>query len=64
MSEADQILARFMVDDEFYCSRNLKIRDKNGNILPFVWNASGSVNNTNSSLSLRASISPIDSILA
>lgn len=38
MSEADQILARFMVDDEFYCSRNLKIRDKSGSILSFVWN--------------------------
>lgn len=38
MSEADQILARFMEDDEFYCSRNLKIRDKNGKILPFEWN--------------------------
>ncbi len=32
MSEADQILARFMEDDEFYCWRNLKIRDKNGKI--------------------------------
>lgn len=27
-----------MEDDEFYCSRNLKIRDKSGKILPFVWN--------------------------
>lgn len=27
-----------MEDDEFYCSRNLKIRDKNGKILPFEWN--------------------------
>lgn len=38
MSSADQILARFLEDDEFYCSRNLKIRDKSGKILPFVWN--------------------------
>lgn len=38
MSSADQILARFLEDDEFYCARNLKIRDKSGNILPFVWN--------------------------
>ncbi|WP_447593542.1 hypothetical protein [Aquipseudomonas campi] len=38
MATADQILARFIEDDEFYCARNLKIRDKYGNIMPFEWN--------------------------
>ena len=27
-----------MVDDELYCAKNLKIRTKKGDILPFVWN--------------------------
>ena len=39
MSEADQILARFMVDDEFYCSRNLNIRDKVGGTVLFTWHS-------------------------
>lgn len=38
MSTADNLLARLIEDDELYCAKNLKIRDKAGNILPFVWN--------------------------
>lgn len=38
MATADQMLAQLYADDELYCARNLKIRDKAGNILPFVWN--------------------------
>lgn len=38
MSAADQMLAQLYADDELYCARNLKIRDKAGNILPFQWN--------------------------
>ena len=38
MATADQMLAQLYADDELYCARNLKIRDKNGNILPLVWN--------------------------
>ncbi|MBX9914080.1 MAG: hypothetical protein K2Y25_09285 [Pseudomonadaceae bacterium] len=38
MSVADQQLARLLTDDEFYCARNLKIRTKEGKIMPFVWN--------------------------
>ncbi|SDG85539.1 hypothetical protein SAMN05216588_101199 [Pseudomonas flavescens] len=38
MSSADQILAQLYQDDGLYCSKNLKIRDKAGNILPFEWN--------------------------
>lgn len=33
-----QLLAQLLADDEKYCARNLKIRDKNGHITPFVWN--------------------------
>ncbi len=35
---ADAMLAQLMQDDELYCARNLKIRTKDGKILPFVWN--------------------------
>lgn len=38
MSTADNLLARLIEDDELYCAKNLRIRDKAGNILPFVWN--------------------------
>lgn len=38
MSAADQMLAQLYADDELYCAKNLKIRDKAGNILPFQWN--------------------------
>ncbi|WFS20638.1 hypothetical protein P9K38_09980 [Pseudomonas sp. 905_Psudmo1] len=38
MSTADNLLARLIEDDELYCAKNLKIRDKKGDILPFVWN--------------------------
>lgn len=38
MSSTDQLLARLIEDDELYCAKNLKIRDKEGKILPFVWN--------------------------
>lgn len=37
MDTAGQMLARLYAD-ELYCARNLKIRDKSGNILPFEWN--------------------------
>ncbi|EIK96059.1 hypothetical protein PMM47T1_13905 [Pseudomonas sp. M47T1] len=35
---ADAMLSQLMTDDELYCARNLKIRTKEGEILPFVWN--------------------------
>ena len=35
---ADQMLARLLADDELYCRINLKIRTKDGNIVPFEWN--------------------------
>lgn len=38
MSSTDQLLARLIEDDELYCAKNLKIRSKDGKILPFVWN--------------------------
>lgn len=38
MSAADQMLAQLYADDELYCAKNLKIRTKKGDILPFVWN--------------------------
>lgn len=38
MSSADQILAQLYQDDELYCSKNLKIRTKEGKVLPFEWN--------------------------
>lgn len=38
MSTTDQYLAQLMADDELYCARNLKIRDKAGEIHPFAWN--------------------------
>lgn len=30
MSTADNLLARLIEDDELYCAKNLKIRDKSG----------------------------------
>ncbi|ATH82832.1 hypothetical protein CO724_17275 [Ectopseudomonas mendocina] len=38
MSTADNLLARLIEDDELYCAKNLKIRDKSGKVLPFEWN--------------------------
>ncbi|MBD1554778.1 hypothetical protein [Pseudomonas typographi] len=35
---ADAMLSQLITDDELYCARNLKIRTKEGNILPLVWN--------------------------
>jgi hypothetical protein len=35
---ADAMLSQLISDDELYCARNLKIRTKEGEILPFVWN--------------------------
>lgn len=35
---ADAMLASLLQDDELYCAKNLKIRTKKGDILPFVWN--------------------------
>lgn len=32
------MLASLLQDDELYCAKNLKIRTKKGDILPFVWN--------------------------
>jgi hypothetical protein len=37
-TDADRMLAQLLADDELYCSTNLKIRDKRGSIVPFVWN--------------------------
>lgn len=34
----DQMFRSLLADDELYCARNLKIRDKNGSIRPFIWN--------------------------
>ncbi len=36
--KADDLLKRILVDDELYCRINLKIRTKEGEIVPFVWN--------------------------
>ena len=36
--ETDQYLSRLMADDELYCAKNLKIRDKNGELHSFIWN--------------------------
>lgn len=33
-----RMLAELFKNDELYCRRNLKIRDKNGDVQPFVWN--------------------------
>ncbi len=38
MSVADHQLSRLISDDRLYCERNLKIRTKDGEIRPFVWN--------------------------
>lgn len=38
MSVADQQLSRLISDDRLHCERNLKIRTKEGEIAPFVWN--------------------------
>jgi hypothetical protein len=35
---ADAMLSQLITDDELYCARNLKIRTKDGEIMPFVWN--------------------------
>ena len=35
---ADAMLVSLLQDDELYCAKNLKIRTKKGDILPFVWN--------------------------
>ncbi|MGV8917826.1 MAG: hypothetical protein ACOH2R_08510 [Pseudomonas sp.] len=35
---ADAMLSKLITDDELYCARNLKIRTKDGEILPFEWN--------------------------
>lgn len=35
---ADAMLTQLITDDELYCARNLKIRTKDGEIMPFVWN--------------------------
>lgn len=35
---ADAMLSKLITDDELYCARNLKIRTKEGEVLPFVWN--------------------------
>ncbi|MGS0735561.1 hypothetical protein ACVBEG_03145 [Pseudomonas sp. GG8] len=35
---ADAMLSKLITDDELYCARNLKIRTKEGAILPFIWN--------------------------
>jgi hypothetical protein len=35
---ADAMLSQLISDDELYCARNLKIRTKEGKVLPFVWN--------------------------
>ncbi len=37
-SAADQALLRLLHDDELYCARNLKIRTKDGKVVPFIWN--------------------------
>ena len=37
-SPADQALLRLLADDELYCARNLKIRTKEGELMPFLWN--------------------------
>lgn len=34
----DEMFTRLLQDDELYCARNLKIRDKYGKITPFIWN--------------------------
>lgn len=39
MTTADNMLARLLEDDELYCAKNLKIRTKDGKVIPFVWNA-------------------------
>lgn len=38
MTNADTLLQKLIEDDELYCSRNLKIRTKEGQIVPFEWN--------------------------
>lgn len=38
MTNADTLLLKLIEDDELYCSANLKIRTKSGDIVPFVWN--------------------------
>ncbi|QHE96855.1 hypothetical protein LCG56_26895 [Pseudomonas cannabina pv. alisalensis] len=35
---ADAMLSQLITNDELYCAKNLKIRTKEGQILPFVWN--------------------------
>lgn len=35
---ADAMLSKLITDDELYCARNLKIRTKEGELMPFVWN--------------------------
>ena len=35
---ADAMLLRLIADDELYCAKNLKIRTKEGKVLPFIWN--------------------------
>lgn len=37
---ADDMLAQLLANDELYCARNLKIRTKEGAIVPFLWNDS------------------------
>lgn len=36
--KADELLKSILVDDELYCRVNLKIRTKEGEIVPFEWN--------------------------
>jgi len=38
MANADTLLLKLIEDDELYCSANLKIRTKDGEIVPFEWN--------------------------